>query len=425
MRTSHKHGLVVTTADEPVAADRVVTSAPAEAVAISVRGLSKTYGKRRDERAERALKDVDLDVREGEFLVLLGPSGCGKTTLLRSIAGLEYPDEGSITIDEDVVYDSDTGVNLPPQRRPVSMIFQMYALWPHMTARQNVAFPLRCAKVKRSEIGPRVKDILEKVGIGELIDRYPGQMSGGQQQRLALARALVVGRRIVLFDEPLSNVDAQVRQVLRLELIKMQRTLGFTAIYVTHDQTEAMELADRLAVMSRGRIVQLDAPLEMYRKPKDIHVARFLGQSNEVSITVDSFDEGTRRVTGSGFVGSVTAEWQPGSNAEVPQAGEQFAAFGRPSDFLVVGARMDDEVAESDSPIFENQWQGKIEAVRFLGSHAECVVMFGEGRLRCWMPADRNNDLREGSEVSILVPAHKLQAMRESARVDERGPESS
>jgi iron(III) transport system ATP-binding protein len=199
-------------------------------VAIAIRGLSKSFGKRAGDRGEQALSDVDLDVAEGEFLVLLGPSGCGKTTLLRSIAGLETPDQGSINIDGEAMFHSARGIDVDAGTRPVNMIFQSYALWPHMTAARNVAFPLKCAGVPRKEIGPRVQEILDRVGIGQLGDRYPSQMSGGQQQRLALARVLVLEERIVLFDEPLSNVDAQVREKLRLELIKMQRRLGFTAI---------------------------------------------------------------------------------------------------------------------------------------------------------------------------------------------------
>lgn len=384
--------------------DRADTSAGY--AAISIRGLAKTFGKRRGDHGEQALHAVDLDVREGEFLVLLGPSGCGKTTLLRSIAGLEQPDEGSITIDGRVVFDAARRIDVDAGRRPVNMIFQSYALWPHMTAARNVQFPLRCARVGRSEIERRVPEILEKVGIGKLGDRFPSQMSGGQQQRLALARALVVGERIVLFDEPLSNVDAQVREKLRIELIKMQRGLGFTAIYVTHDQSEAMELADRIAVMSHGRIAQLGVPRELYDNPLDIDVARFLGQSNEIAVVVESFDAVAGQVVGRGAVGSVTASWIPRLDARPPDAGEELVVFGRPGDFGVAVAGAADEGGG-------NAWRGKIEAARFVGSHTEYVVKFGEARSRCWVPADRT-ELHDGQEVVVTIRPDKLQAIRET-----------
>lgn len=376
--------------------------------AISIRGLTKTFGRRAD--GERALADVSIDIREGEFLVLLGPSGCGKTTLLRSIAGLERPDVGSIRIHGEVAFDSERGVEIAAGRRPVNMIFQSYALWPHMTAFRNVAFPLRCQGVKRAEIATRVADILETVGIGHLAGRYPSQMSGGQQQRLALARALVVGERVILFDEPLSNVDAQVREKLRLELIRMQRSLGFTAIYVTHDQSEAMELADRIAVMSRGRIAQLDEPRELYRNPRDIDVARFLGQSNEIVLRVESFDAEARRIAGSSELGPIRAEWLE-RDASPPAAGEALVAFGRPSDFEVLppDATARGTTSEHDANLFG----GAIEAMRFVGSHTECVVRIGQSRLRCWLGSAQQEALQEGDPIAVSISPNKLRAMRD------------
>lgn len=375
--------------------------------AISIRGLSKAFGKGRAANREQALKSVDLDVRTGEFLVLLGPSGCGKTTLLRTIAGLERPDEGSIVIEGQTAFDGARRVDVDPGRRPVTMIFQSYALWPHMTAARNVAFPLRCAHVRRGEIAGRVDGILTKVGIGHLADRYPGEMSGGQQQRLALARALVVGQRVVLFDEPLSNVDAQVRELLRLELIKMQRTLGFTAIYVTHDQSEAMELADRIAVMSHGQVAQLDEPRELYKNPKDIDVARFLGQSNEIVVSVESFDPTANVVTGAGAVGTVTARWKARDAAPPPVPGDELVVFGRPADFILGPATGIPEDRD-------NEWEGTIEAARFLGSHTEYVVEFGEARIRCWSAAEGVEAFEEGRRVRVTVDPGTLQAIPEA-----------
>jgi iron(III) transport system ATP-binding protein len=374
--------------------------ATSSAAAITIRGVSKSFS-RKD--GERALADVDLDVEPGEFLVLLGPSGCGKTTLLRSIAGLERPDTGSIAIDGVPIFDAARKLDVDAGKRPVTMIFQSYALWPHMTAARNVAFPLKCAGVPRREIDERVAEILDRVGIGQLGQRYPGEMSGGQQQRLALARALVVGQRVVLFDEPLSNVDAQVREKLRIELIKMQRTLGFTAIYVTHDQSEAMGLADRIAVMAHGRIAQLDKPRALYQHPETIDVARFLGQSNELPLTVTSFDSNTGIVSGDGPYGVVSAQWEQREGAAAPAPGERLVAFGRPSSFELA-----DPHAQTDA---ENVWDGSIEAARFFGTHVEYVVRIGESRLRCWRPADRRGEFREDAEVTVAVSAHDLRAV--------------
>jgi iron(III) transport system ATP-binding protein len=375
--------------------------------AIAIRGVSKSFGRRSGDQGEQALRAVDLDVRDGEFLVLLGPSGCGKTTLLRSIAGLEHPDSGSIEIGGEVVFDAAQKIDIDPGQRPVNMIFQSYALWPHMTAAGNIRFPLRCARAPRSTMAGRIQEILTRVGIGHLGERYPSQMSGGQQQRLALARALVVGERVVLFDEPLSNVDAQVREKLRIELIRMQRDLGFTAIYVTHDQSEAMELADRIAVMSQGVIAQLGTPRELYDNPQDVTVARFLGQSNEITLTVDRFDASAGQVVGTAPFGRVVAAWRPRLNAEAPEPGEEIAAFGRPSDFVVTAAAPGGSEGSGDT----NAWAGTVEAARFVGSHLEHLVRLDEVRLRCWAVSDME-EIPDGSDVIVSIRPDRLQAIR-------------
>jgi iron(III) transport system ATP-binding protein len=250
---------------------------------IVVTDLVKTF-----QRANRTqvvpIDHISLTVAQGEFVVLLGPSGCGKTTLLRCIAGLETASQGKISINGRPVFDAAMHLNEPPERRRLGMIFQSYALWPHLTVRQNVGYPLKARGVKRAEIKGRVEEILSVVGIGEVADQLPGRLSGGQQQRVALARALVAEPDLVLFDEPLSNVDAKVREELRAELVQMQRRLGFTALYVTHDQAEAMELADRIAVLRSGKIAQLDKPAVVYRRPTDRYVADFVGSVNELPV---------------------------------------------------------------------------------------------------------------------------------------------
>ncbi len=219
-----------------------------------------------------AVDHVNLDVKHGEFIVLVGPSGCGKTTLLRCIAGLEVVDEGRIYFDDEDITD------LPPYKRGTGMVFQNYALWPHMTVYDNIAYGLRIRKLPKREIDKRVKWALKLVKLEGLEKRYPTQLSGGQQQRVALARALVVEPKVLLLDEPLSNLDAKLRVEMREEIKKLQRQLGITTIYVTHDQEEAMTIADRMAVMNKGRILQVGKPDEVYRNPKNIFVASFLGR---------------------------------------------------------------------------------------------------------------------------------------------------
>lgn len=231
--------------------------------------ITKKYGK------TLVVDKVNLGVDKGEFIVLLGPSGCGKTTTLRIIAGLVYPDEGKVIIDgRDVTY-------LEPGERDISMVFQDYALYPHMTVFDNIAFPLVIRRKKlglsKEEIRERVHKVSEMLGIEELLDRKPTELSGGQQQRVALARALVVEPKVWLMDEPLSNLDALIRVQVRAELKKLQKDLGITTIYVTHDQIEALTLADRIAVMNKGRIIQVGTPKEIYETPRHVFVATFVG----------------------------------------------------------------------------------------------------------------------------------------------------
>ncbi len=238
------------------------------AVSIQIQGLSKRFG------ATTALDRVDLEIRPGELFFLLGPSGCGKTTLLRHIAGFYAPDEGAILIGgEDVT-------RVPPHKRDTGMVFQSYALWPHMTIAENVAFGLQMRKVAKAEAAERVRAALAAVKMEDKASRKPNQLSGGQQQRVALARALVVQPRCLLLDEPLSNLDAKLRLEMRLEIRRICKEAGLTAVYVTHDQKEALSIADRLAVMQAGRLEQVGAPLEVYRKPKNRFVASFIGETN-------------------------------------------------------------------------------------------------------------------------------------------------
>ncbi len=243
-----------------------------------------------------AVNNVSLKIERGEFFVLLGPSGCGKTTTLRIIAGLEKPTRGRVYIDEQDVTD------LPPRKRDVAMVFQTWALYPHMRVYDNIAFPLKLRKVPKDEIDRKVKEVAKLLRIEELLDRYPKQLSGGQQQRVALARALVRNPRVWLMDEPLSNLDALLRVQMRAELKRLQKELKITTVYVTHDQVEAMTMADRIAVMNAGRVLQIGTPHEVYHYPRTKFVAGFIGSPpmNFIRVVFD-FKEGSYVLRGESF----------------------------------------------------------------------------------------------------------------------------
>ena len=233
---------------------------------ITFQGVTKRFG---DDTV--AVDDLDLEISDGEFMIFVGPSGCGKTTALRMVAGLEHPTEGEILIGDKVVNDLD------PVDRDIAMVFQNYALYPHMTVRDNIGFPLRMQNVSKDERKRRIEDAAKLLGIGELLDRKPGALSGGQRQRVAMGRAIVRHPTSFLMDEPLSNLDAKLRVQMRAELVKLHQRLGVTTLYVTHDQTEAMTLGERVAVLSRGVIQQVDTPGELYNRPANTFVATFIG----------------------------------------------------------------------------------------------------------------------------------------------------
>lgn len=239
---------------------------------ISIRELVKNYEK------NCAVDKVSLEIEEGEFLVLLGPSGCGKTSILRCIAGLENVSDGEILIDGQVV--SSKHLSVPPENRSTGMVFQSYALWPHKTVEQNVSFGLELKNTKYSEIKERVSEALSLVGLSEYAKRSISQLSGGQQQRVALARAVVLRPKVLLFDEPLSNLDAKLREHMRFELRQLQKLLGITTVYVTHDQQEAMVVADRIVLLKEGQINQISSPVEIYEQPSTLFGADFIGVAN-------------------------------------------------------------------------------------------------------------------------------------------------
>lgn len=241
-------------------------------------GLCKTFN---GKPPATPMDGLDLDVDDGEFLVLLGPSGCGKTTTLRSIAGLETPDAGSIRFGDKPVFDSEARINLPPEKRSIGMVFQSYALWPHMTVRKNIAYPLKARRLKSVSAG-WVEETAALVDCSHLLDRYPSQLSGGQQQRVALARGLVARPDVMLFDEPMSNLDARLRTQVRSQLHELHRRLNTTAVFVTHDQVEALALADRIAIMHSGEFEQVGRPQEVFEHPATERVAEFIGMANRL-----------------------------------------------------------------------------------------------------------------------------------------------
>ncbi|WP_248924654.1 ABC transporter ATP-binding protein [Paenibacillus hamazuiensis] len=243
------------------------------------------------------LKDLDLVIEEGDFMTLLGPSGCGKTTTLRVITGLENPERGIITIGGKEVVNGDNYYYAPPSKRGLNLVFQSYALWPHMTVFENVAFGLNIGKVPKLEIRERVENALEKMQIGKYRDRYPSELSGGQQQRVAIARAIVTEPKILLLDEPLSNLDAKLRLEMRAELKRLHRDLKTTIIYVTHDQVEALTLSTKIAIFFEGNLVQLDTPKGIYRRPADIRVADFIGNPKINFIDADCLFQNGQLVT--------------------------------------------------------------------------------------------------------------------------------
>lgn len=263
-----------------------------------------------------AVSDFDLTVKDGEFVSLLGPSGCGKTTSLRMIAGFERATEGEIYIGDHCVSSHIKNTFVPPEKRDIGMVFQSYAVWPHMTVTENVAYPLKIQKVPKEERVARVAEMLKLVHLDEYGSRYPHQLSGGQQQRVALARALVMRPGLLLLDEPLSNLDAKLRESMRFEISSIQKELGITVIYVTHDQSEAMTMSDRVVVMSRGVIQQIGTPYEIYRNPANKMVADFIGLVNFVEGEVQGdrvyiSGTGVSFPNTSGITGSATIAVRP------------------------------------------------------------------------------------------------------------------
>jgi iron(III) transport system ATP-binding protein len=307
---------------------------------VAVKNLRKDFG------GVTVLHEVSFTIKDGEFFTLLGPSGCGKSTTLSCLAGLEQPTSGSIAVGDTVLVDDSSNKFVPPEERNLGMVFQSYALWPHMTLAENLAMPLNIRKVSKSEQKTLIHDALDKVGLAHLSHRYPHQLSGGQQQRVALARALVYSPKVLLLDEPLSNLDAKLREQARVWLKRLQSELGITTVYVTHDQEEALAMSDRIAVMSNGHMLQVAPPHEIYERPATAEVAAFIGRSNFIDGTVVSSRGGaaTVRLEESGETINVAVSGQAAAGDLVTVAFRPEKVFltsrgaGLPADAIVLNA---------------------------------------------------------------------------------------
>ena len=361
---------------------------------VTVTGLRKKFGN------EWAVDDVGFEVEEGKLLVLLGPSGCGKTTTLRCVGGLEQPDGGKIVIDGEVVTDADGGRFLLPEARGMGMVPQSYAIWPHMTVFENVAFPLKMQRLGRSEVARRVQQALDVVRLEEFGGRNATDLSGGQQQRVALARAIVGTPKVLLFDEPLSNLDAKLREEMRDLLKDIQREINITAIYVTHDQAEAMALGEELIVMNAGKVEQRGSARSLYSEPATQFVANFIG--------VASFFRGTVVAGASGGEDSALVRLdQDGDEPRLLRVrpgnssmGEAVVVLVRPEWVTVHG---------NDFTSEENLIGGTISKSQFLGNHTEVLAETAFAPVRIW--ADGAADFEEGTTVKLRIAGEKCVAL--------------
>jgi len=347
---------------------------------IEIEKLTKSYD------GVRAISEVGIAVAEKEFVTLLGPSGCGKTTTLRLLAGFLAPDSGKITVAGEVLSSPDRVV--PPERRRMGMVFQNYAVWPHMTVRENIAFGLRYTDFDRRGHTARIERVVAAVGLEGLENRHPGQLSGGQQQRVALARSLVVEPSILLLDEPLSNLDAKLRERMRFELKALQRRTGITFIYVTHDQSEAMVLSDRIAVFHRGAVQQVGTPREIYERPANMFVADFMGLVNKVSGTVLGRNGRTAVIgLGENRITALAPSGRVGPIAAVAIRPEAFS-------FATESASAHDG---------ENRLKGTVVEATFLGNIIDYMMDVGDG-LTVRVQGERRNFRAVGSQAVLTVP---------------------
>jgi ABC-type sugar transport system ATPase subunit len=355
-------------------------------VSVSVSNLEKVFPPN-----VYALRDVSVEIRDGEFLVVLGPSGSGKTTFIRCIAGLEAPTRGRIIFGDRLVVDVERGVNVPPAKRNVGMVFQNWALYPHMKVFDNIAFPLKIRKLPRQEIEKRVKEVAEALEIGHLLDRYPRQLSGGQQQRVAIARALVKEPQVLLMDEPFSNLDARLRVSAREFVKSLQRRLGITTILVTHDQHDAYALADRIMIINNGAVQQIGTADEILNRPGNVFVAQFFG------------DPPINLVEGVGR----------GDHVDL---GDLKIPISAPEGRLQVGIRPTD-IYVADAPLSPGDLQlppGRIKLVEYLGFTPVAIVKWEKTELRAVM----YSKLREGDSARVYLKKEGVKLFRDGVSIE-------
>jgi iron(III) transport system ATP-binding protein len=347
-----------------------------------------------------AVDAVDLAIEHGEFVTLLGPSGCGKTTTLRMVAGLEHNDTGSIAIAGRIVSDAGSRLFVPPDKRQLGMVFQSYAIWPHMTVFDNVGYPLSVRGVAKPEIVRRVAEALRLVEMEAYADRPAPALSGGQQQRVAIARALVFEPEVLLLDEPLSNLDARLRSQMGGEFRALQRRLGITTLYVTHDQEEAMALSDRVVVMHKGRVLQAGRPEDVYRRPASREVAIFFGAPNLVGATVASC-----RQNGDGYLLEIEGAHGRGAcrAGEPFQPGDPVVLIARPEDMVLAGA---DRVARDG----ELRWCGTVADASFRGARRVITVDSTGLSIRAECPASRGATI--GNDATLVLDPRDAWAVR-------------
>lgn len=368
-----------------------------------IENLVKTFAGERRRGADdagrrvRAVDDISLEVKEGELFTLLGPSGCGKTTTLRSVAGLERPDSGEIRVADRVLFSTVGGrtYNVPTNQRGLGMVFQSYAIWPHMKVFDNVAFPLqvmpRGKRPSREVIKAKVMAVLETMELAHMADRQATKLSGGQQQRLALARALVTEPPLLLLDEPLSNLDAKLRDSLRFELKRLQRELGITSVYVTHDQVEALALSSRIAVMRDGKIQQIGTPREIYEKPANRFVAEFIGTSNFFSGTTAGRVDGRLAVRTEHGTVLVDAATPNGDGQQV---------------LLAVRPEAIDIATGSATGGRPNEWTGEVVTRSYLGDSVDHIIRVGSAELR--VRSRSSTSIQAHAEVTVHIDPANL-----------------